>query len=232
MAEEVAKKLVWDRTGERLFQTGVDHGIIFPIADDGTYQSGEVWNGLTGVTESPSGGESSDQYADNIKYFSLTSAEDFGLTVECFFYPDSFSECNGEKEIAPGVYANQQARKRFGFAYRNRIGNDLVGDSLGYELHLAYGCSSSPSETSRSTVNDSPEAGTFSFAISTTPVPVPDARPASHIKLRSIDVPKDKWDALMEILEGKDPTTEGGSDGVASRLPLPAELIELFQAAG
>lgn len=232
MADEVAKKLIWDNIGERLFQTGVDHGIIFPIKDDGTYSNGVVWNGLTGVTESPSGGESNNQYADNIKYFSLTGAEDFGLTIECFFYPDEFASCNGEKEIAPGVFANQQVRRRFGFAYRNRLGNDLVGDALGYELHLVYGCTSTPTEISRTTVNESPEPGTMSFGVSTTPVPVPNARPASHIKLKSIDVPKDKWDALMEIIEGKDPTTEGGADGVASRLPMPAELIELFEAAG
>lgn len=232
MAEEVAKKLIWDQVGERLFQTGVSNGIIFPILDSGSYGHGAVWNGLTGVTESPSGAEENAQYADNIKYFSLTGAEDFGLTIECFMYPDEFAECNGEKEISPGVFANQQARKRFGFAYRNRLGNDTQGDSLGEMIHLVYGCSATPSEISRTTVNDSPEAGTMSFTVSTTPVPITGARPGSHLTVKSTDVPVDKWNALISMLEGKDPTTEGGTDGVYSKLPLPDEVAALFAAEG
>lgn len=166
------KKLVWDKTGERLYETGVSQGVLYPIQTGGVYNSGTAWNGLSTVTESPSGAEPTAIYADNIKYLNLMSAEEFGGTIEAYMAPDEFAECDGSKEIAPGVFAGQQNRKMFGLSYKTLLGNDVDSNDYGYKLHLVYGCLASPSEKGYSTVNDSPEAITLSWEFSTTPVEI------------------------------------------------------------
>lgn len=226
-------RLEWDKAGEHLFETGVDHGVLYPLVD-GKYSQGVAWNGLTGVTETPSGGEDNKQYADNIEYLNIRSAESFGVTIECFYYPPEWEQCDGSAELAEGVNIGQQARNGFGLCYRTRLGNDQVGDSYGYKLHLIYGCSTAPSEVGYTSVNDSPEANTFSYEVSTTPVTVtklPNARPTSRVIIDSTKVDKDKLAALEDILYGVNATGEddGGTD---ARLPLPDEIYELFHAAG
>ncbi len=231
-------KIVWDKTGERLYETGCDRGVLYPIQSDGTYSKGVAWNGLTGITESPSGAEASPIYADNIKYANLISNEEFGATIEAYMYPDEFAECDGSVEILPGVYAGQQSRKTFGLAYRTVLGNDTDLNEYGYKLHLVYGCLAAPSEKSYSTINDSPEAATLSWEISTTPVSIDSTIDGKKLKSTSIltfDSTKFKaqfMTKLEEILYGKDPTATDGSDGVEPRLPLPDEIIKLFQEAG
>ena len=177
--------LTWDATAEHFYETGVDHGVLYLQQNDGSYGTGVVWNGLTGVTESPEGAEATPLYADNIKYLNLISAEDYGMTIEAYTYPDDFAVCDGSASIATGVKISQQARKAFGFVYRTRKGNDVSGDEYGYKLHLVYGCKASPSERSYETVNDSPEAITFSWEINTTPTPVTGYKPTSHIEVES-----------------------------------------------
>ena len=172
-------KLVWDKTGERLYETGVDHGVLYPIQAGGLYNKGVAWNGLTAVTESPSGAEASPIYADNIKYLNLMSAEEFGATIEAYTYPDEFAECDGSAEIATGVTIGQQARKVFGLSYRTVIGNDVDSNDYGYKLHLIYGALAAPSEKGYTTINDSPEAITFSWEVSTTPVNVTGFKPTA-----------------------------------------------------
>lgn len=213
-------KLVWDKTGEKLYETGVDHGVLYPIQADGAYSKGVVWNGLTAVTESPSGAEASPIYADNIKYVNLVSAEEFGATVEAYMYPEEFGECDGSAEIAPGVFIGQQKRKTFGLSYRTLIGNDVDNTDHGYKLHLIYGALASPSEKGYSTVNDSPEAITFSWELSTTPVAVSGFKPTASLTIDSTKVDADKLAALEEILYG--------SDDVEARLPLPEEIMTLM----
>lgn len=221
-------RLKWDQIGVRKYKTGVDHGVIYPQVS-GAYPEGEVWNGLTSVTKTPSGAEDNKQYADNMQYFNLKSAETLGLTIECFYYPDGFAKCNGDLELAEGVYAGQQSRNTFGFSYRNKIGNDTEGEDYGYEINLVYGCSASPSEQTNQTVNDSPEASTFSFEVSTTPVtintPRPDGKsykPTACVTIDSTKIDPDKLIALEEILYGSD------EENAKARLPLPDELITLF----
>lgn len=221
-------KIVWDQTSERTYETGVDHGVVYPAAANGTYPKGVAWNGLSSVSESPSGAEPTDIYADNIKYISIRSAEDFGATVEAYTYPDEFAVLDGSAEIAKGVRIGQQERKTFGMSYRSRIGNDIDGNDHGYKLHLIYGASVSPSEKQYQTINDSPEAITFSWEMTTTPINVTGYKPTSQMTIDSTKVAADKLAALEEILYGKDPTTEGGDDGVDARLPLPDEVITLF----
>lgn len=228
-------KIVWDQIGERLFETGLDHGVLFPIGDKGAYESGVPWNGLSAMNEKPSGAEVSPVYADNIKYLNLMSAEDFSVTAEAYTYPPEFEPCDGSVEVAPGVIITQQNRKRFGLAYRTLIGNDVVGQDYGYKLHLVYGGLASPSEKNRQTVNDSPEAITFSWEVSTTPVEVPGYKPTAHLVIDSTKTTAAKLASLEGILYGKDPTTPDGNDGVEPRLPLPAEVIKLLkpeEAAG
>lgn len=217
-------KIEWDKTGERLFETGVDRGVLYPYSE-GAYQAGVPWNGLTGITESPSGAENTDLYADNIKYLTMRSAEDFGLTIECYMYPDEFKPCNGETEIAEGVTIGQQARGTFGLSYRTLIGNDTMGTSYGYKLHLVYGCSVSPSEVTRSTVNDSPEAGTFSYETTTTPVNISEgnAKPTAMLVIDSTKANKEKLAALEDLL--------WGTEDDDAKLPTPDEVIALFKAA-
>lgn len=216
-------KLVWDNTGERLYETGVKNGVLYVMGEGGTYPKGVVWNGLTAVTESPSGAEATALYADDIKYLNLVSAEEFGATVEAYTYPDEFAECDGSVAVVAGVYVGQQARKTFGMCYRTTLGNDVDGVAHGYKLHLIYGCLAAPSEKSYSTINDSPEAATFSWEISTTPVNVTGYKPTASIVIDSTKVDKTKLQALEDILYG---TTEA-----EARLPLPDEVISTLKTA-
>ena len=262
-------KLLWDQSGERLYETGVDHGILF-VQNAGVYGNGVAWNGLTTVTESPSGAEATAIYADNIKYLNLYSAEEFGATIEAYMYPDEFAECDGSANIATGVAIGQQQRKSFGFAYRTRLGNDTDGDSYGEKLHIIYGCRCSPTEKGYSTVNDSPEAITFSWEVTTTPITVEGYKPTANVIIDSTKADETKYNRLLAILEGTDDTytkttsepadwstnytdyyTKSGdtytkvpegsgaptwaedtyyskTEGAASRLPLPKEIMEIF----
>lgn len=231
-------KIVWDKTGERTYETGVDHGVLYPIQTGGVYSKGVAWNGLSAVTESPSGAEPSPIYADNIKYLNLMSAEDFGGTIEAYISPDEFAECDGSVEIAPGVFAGQQSRKLFGLCYRTILGNDIDSNDHGYKLHLVYNCLASVSEKGYTTVNDSPEAITFSWEFSTTPVEIAmliegkKIKPTAILTFDSTKVDPDKLAKLEEILYGKDPTEPEGADGVEPRLPFPDEVIRLLTTKG
>lgn len=223
-------KLVWDKTGDRYYETGVKNGVLYPIQPNGTYSKGVAWNGLTAVTESPSGAENTPLYADDIKYLNLVSAEEFGATVEAYTYPDEFAECDGSASIADGVMIGQQARKIFGMSYKTTVGNDVDGNSHGYKLHLIYGATASPSEKAYATINDSPEAITFSWEIATTPVNVTGFKPTASLVIDSTKANPTKLASLEEILYGKDPTSEGLSDGVDPRLPLPDEIATIMAA--
>lgn len=216
-------KLVWDKAGEHYYETGVDHGVLYGRNTSGVYDNGYAWNGLTSVTESPSGAESSPQYADNGKYLNLISEEEFGATIEAFTYPDEFAQYNGEAELADGVYAGQQKRGTFGLSYRTKVGDDVNGQDKNYKLHLIYGCTAAPSEKAYSTVNDSPEATTFSWEISTTPVDVPGFKPTASITLDSRKVDSSKLKAIEKILYGSDESPE-----TQPRLPLPSEVIQIM----
>lgn len=216
-------KLVWDNTGERLYETGVKNGVLYVMGEGGTYPKGVVWNGLTAVTESPSGAEATALYADDIKYLNLVSAEEFGATVEAYTYPEEFAECDGSAAVLAGVYVGQQARKTFGMCYRTTLGNDVAGVAHGYKLHLIYGCLAAPSEKAYSTINDSPEAATFSWEISTTPVNVTGYKPTASIVIDSTKVDKTKLQALEDILYG--------SAENEARLPLPDEVISTLKTA-
>lgn len=213
-------KLVWDATGEHLYETGVDHGVLYPLSSTGTYNKGVVWNGLTGVTESPSGAEATALYADNIKYLNLTSVEEFTATVEAYTYPDEFAVCDGSAEIAPGVMIGQQSRSTFGLSYRTRLGNDVDGDSYGYKLHLIYGAKATPSEKAYATVNDSPDAINFSWEINTTPVSVTGFQNTASLTIDSTKVDATKRASLEAILYG--------SETAEARLPLPDEVAEIL----
>ena len=223
-------KIVWDETGKRTYETGVDHGVLYPQVS-GAYPKGVAWNGLTSVNESPSGAEANPQYADNIKYLNLVSAEDFGATIEAFTYPDEWAECDGSAVLTPGVSIGQQTRKTFGLCYRTVLGNDTDGQDHGYKLHLVYNALAKPSEKNYQTVNDSPEAISFSWEITTTPVAITDHKPAACITIDSIKVDPTKLAALETLLYGKDPTTAEANDGVDPKLPLPAEVIALLKIA-
>jgi len=212
-------KLAWDLVGERQYETGVDHGVLYLPDNTGAYVEGHAWNGLTTVTESPSGAESNPQYADNIKYLNLVSAEEFGATIEALTYPKAFEECDGSVQPQPGVTLGQQGRRIFGLSYRSKVGNDLEGADFGYKIHLVYGALSAPSEKAYNTINDSPEAITFSWEISTTPVAVEGFKPTALLTIDSTQVDADDLAALEEILYG----TEVDDP----RLPLPDEVITL-----
>lgn len=213
-------KLLWDQVGERVYETGVDHGVLYLTNPQGLYDSGFVWNGLTAVTESPSGAEASAQYADNIKYLNLVSAEEYGATIEAFTYPDAFMLCDGTATPSPGISVGQQSRRTFGLSYRTKVGNDIAGTDFGYKLHLVYGGLAAPSERAYATVNDSPEAITFSWEVSTTPVEVPGFKPSAQLTIDSTKVSSAGLAALEEILYG--------TAALEPRLPLPAEVLELF----
>lgn len=215
-------KIVWDESGSRLFESGVDHAVLYPQANTGLYPSGVAWNGITGVTESPSGAEPNPLYADNMKYLNLMSNEEFGGTIEAYTYPDEFGVCDGSAEPTPGVSVGQQARKAFGLSYRTKIGNDTDGQDAGYKLHLIYGALAAPSEKSYTTLNDSPEAITFSWEITTTPVPVTGMKPTASLIIDSTKVDPVKLAALEDLLYGK--------DLVIAALPLPDEVIDLLTA--
>lgn len=225
-------KLQWDKTGERYYETGVDHGVLYPIDAAGAYSKGVAWNGLISVDENPSGADANPLYADNIKYLNLIAAEDFGATIEAYTYPDEWAACDGSAEVAPGVMIGQQTRKIFGLCYRTKIGNDVDGQDHGYKLHLVYGALAAPSTRNYQTVNENPEAITFSWTLTTTPVDVPNFKPTASMTLDSTKTDKDKLAAIEEILYGKDPTQPEGADGADPRLPLPGEIIELLKAAG
>ena len=216
-------KLKWDQIGERLYETGVDKVVLFPMESTGQYGTGVAWNGITAVNESPSGAEPTALYANNGKYLNLISNEDFAATIEAYTYPDEFEECDGSKEIAPGVVIGQQKRKVFGLAYRTLLGNDVEGSDHGYKLHLVYGCLAAPSENNHSTVNDSPEAGTMSWSVSTTPVEVADAKPTATVTIDSTKADKAKLKKLEDMLYG--------TEQAESKLPLPAEVITLMKDA-
>lgn len=213
-------KLVWDKTGERTYETGIDHGVLYPIQEGGLYSKGVAWNGLTAVTESPSGAEATPIYADNIKYLNLVSAEEFGATIEAYTYPDEFAECDGSASIATGVYIGQQSRKTFGLSYRTVIGNDVDNNDHGYKLHLIYGALAAPSEKGYTTINDSPEAIAFSWEVSTIPVNVTGFKPTACITIDSTKANPEKLAALEKILYGGE-TEE-------ARLPLPDEIVTIM----
>lgn len=213
----------WDAAGKRFYENGTDRGVLYPMTSDGSYDKGVAWNGLTAVTESPEGAEPTDLYADNIKYATMRSAETFGCTIEAYTYPDEFSECDGSAQIAKGVFAGQQERKGFGFSYRTLIGNDTAASSDdGYKLHLVYGCTASPSEKSYATVNDSPDAITFSWEVKTTPVNVAGFNPTATLVIDSRYADSSKLAALEKMLYG-DADTEAS-------LPLPAAVIAAMGA--
>jgi hypothetical protein len=213
--------LVWDQVGERTYETGVDHGVLYVPDESGVYGDGVAWNGLTTVTESPSGAESTAQYADNIKYLNLISAEEFGATIEAFTYPPEFNQFDGLAVPADGIVLGQQPRKMFGLSYRSRKGNDVEGDEYGYKLHLVYGCIAAPSEKAYNTINDSPEAITFSWAVTTTPVPVTGYKPTALIVVDSSIVDAAALTSLEDLLYG-DPAT----------LPAPDDVLALFEGSG
>ena len=224
-------KLVWDKTGERFYETGVKQGVLY-IPTDGVYSKGVAWNGLTAVTESPSGAEATALYADDIKYLNLLSTEEFGATIEAYTYPDEFAVCDGSAELTKGVTIGQQKRSTFGLCYKTTIGNDTDGNDHGYKLHIIYGALATPSEKAYSTINDSPDAVTFSWEITTTPVNVTGQKPTASLVIDSTKADKTKLEALEAILYGKDPTSEEAHDGVEPRLPLPDEIKTLMTAAG
>lgn len=214
--------ITWDETGKRFYETGVDHGVLYPISESGKYTPGVAWNGLTALTETPEGAEIEDLYADNIKYLSLFSAETFGGTIEAYTYPDEFMECDGSKELAAGIVAYQQTRKTFGLCYRTVLGNDVDGNDKGYKLHLIYGCKASVSERAYSTINDSSEAITFSWEFKSTPVTIAKEgfKPTSCIIIDSTKVTKEKMTLLENKLYG-DVSTD-------AELPLPDEVLSII----
>lgn len=219
-------KLVWDKVSERLYETGVSKGVLF-VQNAGVYGAGVAWNGLTAVTESPSGAEANPFYADDIKYLNIMSAEEFGGTIEAYMYPDEFAVCDGSAALVDGVYIGQQPRKSFGFAYRTVLGNDTDGNEYGYKLHLVYGAQASVSEKAYASINESPEPNTFSWEFTTTPVDVTGHKPTSTVVIDSTKVDKDKLAAFEAILYGSD----GEGDGKEPRLPLPDEVATLLGKA-
>jgi hypothetical protein len=215
-------KLVWDQSGQRFYETGVKMGVLYVQDASGAYPKGVAWNGLTAVNETPSGAEATPLYADDIKYLNLRSAEDFGATIEAYTYPEEFEQCDGSAELAPGVKIGQQARNAFGLCYRTVIGNDIAGNDYGYKLHIIYGATAAPSEKAYATINDSPEAITFSWEVNCTPVEVPGFKPTASLVIDSTKVDAEKLAALEAKLYG-DESTE-------AMLPLPMEIAEIFKA--
>ena len=221
----MSKRLVWDAVGERLFETGVKQCVLYPIDKiSGTYNKGVAWNGVTSVSESPSGAEATDLYADDAKYLSLLSAETFGCTVEAYTYPEEFEACDGTAQLTPGVTIGQQARSVFGLCYRTTVGNDVDGNDHGYKLHIIYGCKATPSEKSYASINDSPEAITFSWTVNTTPVSVEGFKPTASLVIDSTKVDKAKLSKLEDVLYG--------SESADPRLPLPNEIVGILTAEG
>lgn len=213
-------RLQWDQEGSRLYETGTDRGVLYVMNSSGAYQTGVPWNGLTQVSESPSGAEESAQYADNIKYLALRSEEEYGATIEAFTYPDEFSECDGSREPVEGVLLGQQSRRKFGFCYRTIVGNDTSMNDYGYKLHIVYGCTASPSEKSYQTINDSPEAISLSWEVTATKVAVEGFKPVASLTIDSTKVSAELLEALEKILYG--------DEANEPRLPMPAEVISLM----
>lgn len=229
-------KLIWDNIGERLYETGVSNGVLYPRTAEGTYPLGVAWNGITGVTESPSGAEATALYADNIKYLSLLSVEEFGATIEAYTYPDEFAACDGSAEIGEGVLVGQQARQYFGLVYKTVLGNDTDNNDHGYKLHIIYGAQASPSEKAYSTINDSPEAITFSWEVTTSPVEIPGFRPSASIIINSTKADAAKLKSLEDNLFGKnavEAVEEGDTpeEAIVPHLVLPNEIMALFAVA-
>lgn len=220
-------KIVWDAVGEHFYETGVDHGILYQVDDNGAYVDGVAWNGLTNVSESPSGAEPQKLYADNMNYLTLYSAEEFGLTIEAYTYPEEFEQNDGSAVPVDGVTVGQQTRKSFGLCYRTKVGNDVKGDDLGYKLHLVYGCRAAPSERGYATINDSPEAITFSWEVSTTPVQIAGFEPSAVLVIDSTkfttEAAKTKLTTLENMLYGTDGS--GNTEGTAPQLPLPITVL-------
>lgn len=223
-------KLKWDEAGKRFYETGVKNGVLYLQDANGAYPAGVAWNGLVSVTESPSGAEATPLYADDIKYLNLVSAEEFGASIEAYTYPDAFAECDGSAALSTGVMIGQQTRKTFGMVYKTTIGNDTEGVDHGYKLHLIYGALAAPSEKSYQSINDSPEALTFSWELTTTPVAVTGKKPTACIVIDSTKADAVKLAALEEILFGKDAVVEPAAPAVVSRLPLPDEIATLMAA--
>ena len=213
-------RLIWDEVGQRFFETGVKNGVLYVQDNDGSYKNGVVWNGLTAVTESPSGAEETPLYADDVKYLTLRSAEQFGATIEAYTYPEEFEQCDGSAQIANGVTIGQQARRAFGLCYRTAVGNDIQGQEFSYKLHLLYGCTVAPSEKSYSTINDNPEAITFSWELSTVPVPVDGFSPTASLVIDASKVDEGK----MALLEN---ALFGDAENEATLL-LPNQIMELI----
>lgn len=221
-------RLTWHAPGTRKYEVGVEKGVLYPISDAGAYTTGVAWDGLSAVNESPSGAEETKVYADNIKYLGLMSAEEYAATIEAYYYPDAFAECNGEADLVDGVTIGQQTRKKFGFSYVTKLGNEVKGEDYGYILHIVYGCAASPSEKNHQTINDSPEASTMSWEVSTTPVEVGTIngvayRPTATVNIDSTKVDATKLAALEDILYGS-------AEGDGPRLPLPGEIYTLMKA--
>ena len=214
-------KLVWDQSGQRFYETGVKNGVLYVQDESGAYPAGVAWNGLTAVTESPSGAEATPLYADDIKYLELFSAEEFGATIEAYTYPEEFEACDGSAELAEGIVIGQQARKAFGLCYKTVIGNDVKGNDLGYKIHLIYGCKAAPSEKAYQTINDSPEAITFSWEVTTTPVNVDGFKPTSTLVIDSTKVDSAKLAAIEAKLFG--------SESEEASLPLPDEIVDMMK---
>lgn len=217
-------KLKWDQVGERLWETGLDRGVLFPMTAEGVYGTGVAWNGLTAVNEAPTGAEANAKYADNQKYANLISNEDFKATIEAFTYPPEFEDCDGSAELAPGITIGQQNRKVFGFSYRTLIGNDVTGQDLGYKIHLVYGALAAPSSKDRTTTNESPDIINFSWEVSTTPVEVPGFKPTAHLVIDSTKTKADVLSAIENMIYGTD-----GDNAKEPHLPLPSEIIELLK---
>lgn len=215
-------RLEWDKTGEKLYQTGVDKGVIYPYGEGG-YENGAAWNGLTAVNENPSGAEPTNLYADNVKYLALMSAEEFGFTIEAYMYPDEFAACDGSAELGAGVQVTMQKRKTFGFSYRTLLGNDTLGTSYGYKIHVVYGCLASPSGKENGTVNENPDAAAMSWEVNTTPVAVTGFDPTAHLIIDSTKVTKEKLQKLEDALWG---SAEGDA-----KLLMPDEIKAILDAA-
>lgn len=221
--------LEWDKTGEHVYETGVDRGVLYVMDANGAYPEGVAWNGLTSISESPSGAEANAIYADNIKYLNLFSAEEFGATIEAFTYPDEFALCDGSAALLTGVMIGQQPRKTFGLCYRTVVGNDVAGESYGYKIHIIYGAMASPSEKAYQTINDSPEAITFSWELNTTPVNVTGHKPTATLVIDSTKTTEGKMTAIEQVLYGT--PASGNTEAVAARLPLPDEIASIMNAA-
>ncbi len=231
-------RLVWDEIGKHFYETGVERAVLYPVTDAGTYPNGVAWNGITSISESPSGADPNKQWADNMNYLTLYGAEEYGGTIEAFTYPDAFMECDGSLAIVPGVVIGQQPRRGFGISYVTKVGNDTVGQDLAYKIHLVYGCRASPSERSYETINDSPEAITFSWEMSTTPVPVTGHKPTAIITIDSRNftttAARAALTAFEEVLYGRDAVEADATNGIEAvtelvpRLPLPDEVISML----